>query len=267
MPECERRWDHDWFWAHCDTLAQEVYNPETQRFERPGAPPAHAGQTNQKGEKGERTMSNLIVKGEERNRYPLLEAGGYLARCYAIIDIGEQYNKIYDNYSRKVVFVWELPTETIEVDGAEKPRAISETYTMSLGEKSNLRKMLENWRGRAFTAQELDGFDLETVLGAPCMLNVLHKAKQNGEPFAKIGSVSKLPKGMTAPELVNPKRLFSLEDAGALETMGDLPEWMQNRIRESRTYRELRDPKENEAADNASDDFAVIDAGDGDIPF
>lgn len=50
MPECERRWDHDWFWAHCDTLAQEVYNPETQRFERPGAPPAHTGQTNQKGE-------------------------------------------------------------------------------------------------------------------------------------------------------------------------------------------------------------------------
>lgn len=212
-------------------------------------------------------MSNLIAKGDKRTRFPILEAGGYVARCYAIIDIGEQYNQTYDNYSRKVVFAWELPTETIEVDGAEKPRAISETYTMSLGEKSNLRKMLENWRGRAFTAQELDGFDLESVLGAPCMLNVLHKAKQNGEPFAKIGSVSRLPKGMTAPEPVNPQRLFSLEDAGALEAMGELPEWMQNRIRESRTYRELHNPTEKEADGNSSDAFSVIDDGDGDIPF
>ena len=42
-------------------------------------------------------------------------------------------------------------------------RTISATYTLSLGERSNLRKMLESWRSRAFTPEELQGFDLEKV--------------------------------------------------------------------------------------------------------
>ena len=68
------------------------------------------------------------------------------------------------------IFMWELPGEEIEIEGEMKPRAISETYTNSLGEKANLRKMLENWRGRAFTQEEMDGFDLRNVLG----LSLIH---------------------------------------------------------------------------------------------
>lgn len=47
--------------------------------------------------------------------------------------------------------------------------------------------------------------------------------------------------------------------------MKDLPEWIQNRIRESRTYQQLLNPPE--ASDSVADDFSVIDDGDGDIPF
>lgn len=204
-------------------------------------------------------MSNLIARGTVRKRYPILEAGAYLARCYAIIDIGDHYD------NPKVVFMWELPTETIDVDGKEKPRAISETYTLSLSDKANMRKMLENWRGRAFTDEEIDGFDLENVLGKPCMVNVIHKIKQNGEPFAKVGGVNKLPKGMEVPPLVNPKKLFSLKDVDALDAMKELPEWIQNRIRESSTYRDMITPPGD--GTQGTDDFSIIDDGDGDILF
>lgn len=210
-------------------------------------------------------MSTLIARGDQKQKYPILEAGGYIARCYAIIDIGEQYSPMFSKSSRKVTFIWEIPSETIDVDGEQKPRAISETYTLSLGEKSNMRKMLENWRGRAFTAGELEGFDLEKVLGVACMLNVIHKQKQNGETFAAIGSVSKLPKGMGAPELVNPAVLFSLDDANALDKMKELPEWIQNRIRESATYKALTQP-DKAVTDASRDEFEVIDGG-NDIPF
>lgn len=113
---------------------------------------------------------SLIAKASGGSKFPILEAGSYPAMCYAIVDIGQQYNKTFNNYAQKVIFMWELPGEEIEIEGEMKPRAISETYTNSLGEKANLRKMLENWRGRAFTQEEMDGFDLRNVLG----LSLIH---------------------------------------------------------------------------------------------
>jgi len=41
---------------------------------------------------------------------------------------------------------------------------ISKRYTMSLGEQSTLRKDLESWRGKKFTPEELQGFDLNACI-------------------------------------------------------------------------------------------------------
>lgn len=209
-------------------------------------------------------MSNFIVRETGGKRFPIIEAGAYPAICYAIVDVGEQYSVQFNNSSRKVIFMWELPTEEIEIDGEMKPRAISETYTLSLGEKAKLRAMLENWRGRSFTAEELKGFDLENVLGKPCMLSIIHKTKQDGTPFAAIASVSRTPKGMQVPgEPYNAPILLSLEDPDSLDRMQQLPEWIQNRIRESETYKDLTRPKDAEGFTDVSDEIS----SDGDLPF
>ena len=62
--------------------------------------------------------------------------------------------------------------------------------------------MLRSWRGREFTSAELFGFELETVIGAPCMLSIVHNVGRKGGTFANVSGVMKLPKGMTqlAPE-------------------------------------------------------------------
>lgn len=209
-------------------------------------------------------MSNFIVRETGGKKFPLIEAGAYPAICYAIIDIGEQYSQQFGNSSRKVIFMWELPTEEIEVDGETKPRAISETYTLSLGEKAKLRAMLENWRGRSFTAEELKGFDLENVLEKPCMLSIIHKNKQDGTPFASIASVSRLPKGMQVSEhYFNTPFLLSLDDPDALDRMTLLPEWIQNRIKESETYKDMMRPKDKEGFTDVTDDIS----SDSDLPF
>ena len=82
----------------------------------------------------------------------------------------------------KVQFRWVLNAIPKRTDG--KPHMISMSYTVSMHEKSNLRKMLEVWRGRKFTPDELNRFDLETVLGAQCQIQVAQETGEDGDPYA-----------------------------------------------------------------------------------
>ncbi|MHA1379626.1 MAG: hypothetical protein ACTSRG_14730 [Candidatus Helarchaeota archaeon] len=45
---------------------------------------------------------------------------------------------------------------------------------MSLHAKATMRKFLESWRGKKFTKEELEGFDLQKILGKPCQLQIIH---------------------------------------------------------------------------------------------
>ena len=49
-----------------------------------------------------------------------IDAGTYPAVCYGLIDIGLQWSETYRKSSPKVVILWELPTEKIEIGGEEK---------------------------------------------------------------------------------------------------------------------------------------------------
>ena len=200
-------------------------------------------------------MSNLTVSAPEGSKIPVIEPGTYPAVCIGIYDIGEQYNERYQKFTRKCIFQFEIPGETILVEDEEKPRVISETYTASLAEKSNLRNVLEGWRGRQFTQDELRGFDLENVLGVPCMLSIIHAESSKGNTFAKINGISKLPKGFVV-ETETPCIIFSLADSDALSRIESFPEWIQKRIKESSTYNGL-----------ASIPSGFVDVNDEDLPF
>jgi hypothetical protein len=136
-------------------------------------------------------------------------AGSFAARCYQIIDLGHQTIEWQGTAKvvPKVRITWELAEQMS--DG--RPFSISKEYTASIGEKANLRKDLEAWRGRAFTAEELRNFSLENVLGAQCLLGVVHKPSKDGaKTYANVGSIMALPKGMACPELVNPAVKFDI---------------------------------------------------------
>jgi hypothetical protein len=93
--------------------------------------------------------------------------------------------------AHKCRIVWQV-AETNE-DG--KPFLVQKQYTASLHEKAALRKDLEAWRGKSFTKQEADGFDVEILIGKSCMLSVLH-VDRNGSTYANVSSIMPLPKGM-----------------------------------------------------------------------
>jgi len=135
------------------------------------------------------------------------EPGNHIARCIRVIELGTQRKEFQGkvDFKKQTLIVWELPTEKME-DG--KPHTISKWYTASLNEKANLRRDLENWRGRPFTEAELEGFDQRNILEKPCLLNVI----KNDKGKVVVGSVAAIPKGTTAPPQINETIFYDIDD-------------------------------------------------------
>lgn len=64
----------------------------------------------------------------------------------------------------------------------------SKQYTPSLHPKSTLHKDLTAWRGKAFTAEELKGFDIEKILGSPCNIAITHTDK-DGTIYSNVTAI------------------------------------------------------------------------------
>lgn len=203
----------------------------------------------------------IIARASSGGSYEPIPAGTYTGVCYSIIDLGVQVNEKFGIKSRKIMITWELPDETMEVDGETKPKVIGKEYTLSLSEKGNLRKELEAWRGRAFTKDELDGFDLKNVLGKGCQLQVIHKTTATGKVRAVITAIIGLPKGMKAPEAQNELVYFEIDQPQAIDKISTLPEWIQTKIRQSETWEELK------SKSKFTDKLAVAEETEDDCPF
>jgi hypothetical protein len=181
-----------------------------------------------------------IAKAESKAGFDPLPAGVHQAACYAVIDLGTQDpgNPTF-KASRKVMLMWETPHETIVVNGETKPRAISCEYTLSLGKKANLRSVLESWRGKPFTAEELEGFDLKNIVGRNCQLNVVHKPGKAdpSKVYARIQGVIPLSKGMAPVAPVNPTIVFDIPETGDIKIPKEIPEWIAGKIQQSEEYK------------------------------
>lgn len=212
---------------------------------------------------------SLIVQANESTFKPV-PAGMHLARCYRIIDLGTQKSEYEGkvNFLHKVKFVWEVHGEDSDgnamVTDKGDPMIITKDYTLSWGEKANLRKDLEAWRGKPFTEEEQRRFDLKTVLDKWCMLNVQHKPRQKGGVYANVVGVTPVPsaiKSMGLPKGHNKCEMFIVSDPDMemFETFGDYlkgvieasPEWQAQKSR----------AKHASPADSGFDDM------DSDIPF
>jgi hypothetical protein len=168
--------------------------------------------------------------------FPKAPAGTHIARCYQVIDLGHQ--KIVfqgqEQWKHKVLLSWELCNELMtEGESTGKPFSISNRYTLSLSDKSILGPMLEAWRGKPFSPSEREGFDIKNVLGAYCMLNVVHNT-EGDKTYANVSAVMALPKGSEKPAPANKNIYFDLDN----DDINVLPEWIQNIIKKSREFTE-----------------------------
>ena len=211
----------------------------------------------------------LTAKSDSGTKLPPIESGTYEAVCYTIADLGTEHSDIFQNDSRKIVIIWEIPVLRIKVkrkDNGEMldlPKVISKRYTLSLSEKANLRHDLASWRGKDFTPAEEKAFELKRVLSAPCTLSIMHKYKADGSPVAVINAVLPLKKKLT-PE--NPVVLYGIEENGTAlpET---LPDWVKEQIKRSPEYQAVLNPVVDEPQPTDDDAVAAEIPDDSPIPF
>lgn len=181
----------------------------------------------------------MVMLTDSGSDYKPIEAGNYAATCIRVIDLGTQTTNYQgeEKSARKVRIFWEIPEVMTEWEGQQRPATISSTYTASLHEKANMRKVLESWRGRSFTPDELKGFDTKNVLGAACLLNIVHTEK-DGKTYANVAGVTPLIKGMPKPEVVGPIINFDLDDFQP-EVLEGLHDKLREQIKASPEYRAL----------------------------
>jgi len=188
----------------------------------------------------------------------LIPEDSYHVVCYAVYDLGtHKADWQGSEYLRhEIVLIFEVPDQRIEYekDGEkiEGPKAISKRYTFSMGDKANLRKDMETWRGKAFTSLEAADFDFEKLVGANAIIQVMHKEKKNGDKYAYIGSITKLLKGTALKNPENKLSFFSFYspyvDEEGFHFPDNMPDWVQGVIKESDEYDIIAnfndDPKE-----------------------
>ena len=229
----------------------------------------------------------LTIKSDSKE-FEALPEGQHIGVCYKIIDQGSR-NETYprdaepnsDNTKKRKTLnvTWEIPEQKM-ADG--RPMSISKTYTASLNENSTLYKDLVTWRGKSFTKEELEGFDIDKMIGAPANLEIEHV-----DGRARVKAIFK-PDEFKKTDTINAGMIFDL-DVYCEEFSGDstektkamcdifdsLPEWQQNLLeesfelkgaKESGTSFETSKPTSSGLADLAKDE-PVKEVTEDDIPF
>jgi len=171
----------------------------------------------------------------------LIPTGNYIGRCFKMVHIGTIKEIILgeEKILNKCRISWELPTEmrVFSEEKGEQPLVIEKEYTLSMHEKSNLRKDLKSWRGKDFTETEAECFDITKLMGVPCFINIIHKpSKKDAKKFyEEIAGITPMPKGVTCPEQINPTFIFDYDDFD-LEKFNSLPDFIKNKMITSLEY-------------------------------
>ena len=219
----------------------------------------------------------LIASAEGGQSFKPIEEGAYAALCCGLIDCGDEYGEKFDKVSRKCLLMWELDGVIYEDEDGQHNRTISKTYTLSLNDKSSLRKDLRAWRGREFTDEELKRFDLKNILGAPCQLQIVH-SKKGEKVYADISGIMSLPRTMPKPSGTQTPVYWDFEE----NEIGDgvwlmIPEWVRKRIEASETYQYITQGQPGHLTDQRIEEIQTYKSytafradntvTDADIPF
>ena len=213
-------------------------------------------------------MSLTLSEASKNTKRQLPEAGATTGVLFSLVDLGTQ--KVTwdgeEKWTPKLRLAFELPDQVLEGEVTEngkttkvtKPMVVSIELTRSLGERATLRKLLEQWRGAAFTSKELASFSLKNLLGKACLLTLVHKTSQAGRQYCAIQGMAKLPKGMKAPTTTQNGQVFYEIEQGTGGQFNELPEWLQEKIRSS---------KELAGGASSAPQVGAVDGDGNQVPF
>lgn len=126
--------------------------------------------------------------------------GQYAAVCADVVNFGIRVEDFPGSEPREVakaalVFVSGQRQENGELT------IVTVEMTLSMHEKANMRRFLESWRGKSYSAQQAEaGVPLHKLQGQAALMSIEQITTKRGRLFAKVSSISPLPKDMEPPE-------------------------------------------------------------------
>ena len=219
---------------------------------------------------------SLVAKSEGSSNFIPVPTGMHLARCYRIIDLGTQKSEYMGNVKQlhKMMLQFEVHGEDAEgnptVTSKGDPMTVSKNFTVTLAEKSTLRKDLQSWRGKDFTPEELRGFELKNVLGQWAMITVV-ETENNGNTYTNISNINPVPvaiKKNGLPDGKNELKIFSIDEPD-MELFESFSDNLKNKIRQSPEWDRLYGSAPIASAQpvNNSASPANFDNMEDDLPF
>lgn len=163
-------------------------------------------------------------------------AGNHAARVCEVVFIGTVHSE-YKNVAKdspQIKISFEIPSELRE-DG--QPFVVSTMpLTASMNKKASLRKLVQGII--ALTPVTEKEFDSEQLLGATCLVNIVHNPSKTDPNiiYANITGASPLPKGMVvSPAITEP---FSFDvNTSAMADVLKLPEFVQKLVESTPEYK------------------------------
>jgi hypothetical protein len=145
-------------------------------------------------------MDDLMTvrdSADNKEKAPPAPEGSFACVCVDAIYLGKRVEQ-FQGHPEKLVEKGALVFQLSEEDETGKRYELSKEFTLSFGEKANLRKFLAAWRGKAYTNEEArDGVPLKKCIGVNGIVSVEHKpAKSTGNLYANILTITPLLKGM-----------------------------------------------------------------------
>lgn len=140
----------------------------------------------------------LIAKGSE-SKFKAHDEGQYIGVCVDTIDLGQKVSD-FPGETPYLVPVCALVYRTGEKN-AELGTYIdvAREFTVSMSDRSNLRKYLEQWRGKAYTEEQIKaGVPLHRLTGNAGLLTIAHRKSGKGRVYANITACVGVPKQMLA---------------------------------------------------------------------
>jgi hypothetical protein len=170
--------------------------------------------------------------------FKLIPAGTHIARIDQIIDLGIHTTNYKDKQgntkqAHRISIRFEVPGQKMD-NGS--PMVTSKDFNYSLGTldgkyKSDLRKFIESILGRDLLQEEVQNFDIESLLGHVAMILIVHVPgiKDPTKKYAQITGAMKVPDGLPVPAPINTPLVFSTDNFDS-EIYALLPEWQQKKI-------------------------------------
>ena len=137
----------------------------------------------------------IIAKDSGSNFSPHPE-GQFPMVCTDVVNLGINVEQFPGQEPREVAKV-ALVFASGERQEDKSLTFVTTEMTLSANEKANLRKFLESWRGKSYTAEQAEaGLPISKLYGQQALVSIEHVTTKRGRKFAKIVSIGPLPKAM-----------------------------------------------------------------------